>query len=145
MKKIDCILLVDDSPSTNFYNKKLIDVQNMAEHVFDVENGLEALNFILNKGEFKNKTKYPHPNVIFLDINMPKMDGFQFMKEYQKLPKSKRVDMLIVFLTTSNWGKDKVKALEHGLVFDFIEKPLDPKVLKKVLKYYTSEAFHLSA
>ena len=134
MKKINCILLVDDSPSTNFYHKKIIEISGETENIFEVENGLEALNYICRKGKFR--TNHPRPNIIFLDINMPKMDGFEFLENYAKLPKKKRADIIIVFLTTSNWIKDKIKAISSDLVYDYIEKPLKKQDLLKISTYY---------
>jgi len=135
MKKINCILLVDDSPSTNIYNKKLIEKTGVTNEVYDVYNGLEALNYLNKKGDFSEK-KCPKPNIIFLDINMPKMDGFEFLKRYSKLTKNKRSDMIVVFLTTSNWCKDKVKAIKNNLVYDFIEKPLNMEALNRINNFY---------
>ncbi len=135
MKKTDCILLVDDSLSTNIYNKKLIEKTGIANQVYDVHNGIEALNYLNKKGEFSEK-ECPKPNIIFLDINMPKMNGFEFLQNYAKLSKKKRGDMVVVFLTTSNWTKDKVKAIESDLVYDFIEKPLNVNVLQRINQYY---------
>ncbi len=134
MKKINCVLLVDDSLSTNFYNKKIIELSGEVECVYEAENGLEALDYIHQKGKFNNS--HPRPNIVFLDINMPKMDGFEFLENYAKLPRERRADMLIVFLTTSNWTKDKIKAIESDLVYDFIEKPLKEEDLKKINSYY---------
>jgi len=139
MKKINCILLVDDSLSTNFYNKKLIDVCGIAEKVYEAKNGLEALDYLNKEGNFRdeNGIDFPRPNVIFLDINMPKMDGFEFLEQYAKLPEKKRSDILLAFLTTSNWDKDKIRAYQQeNLVYDFIEKPLDKNTLEKVYEYY---------
>jgi len=101
-KKLDCILLVDDSPSTNFYNKRLIHDANMANKVVDLESGLEAMDYLTHKGKFIDKKAYPKPNIIFLDINMPKMDGFEFMEHYKKLSKENKKDILVVFLTAEN-------------------------------------------
>ncbi|KAA1248097.1 response regulator [Aquimarina sp. RZ0] len=134
MKKIECILLVDDSPSTNFYHKKLIETTGEVDQIFDVENGLEALDYIYQKGKYDFQP--PRPNIIFLDINMPKMDGFEFLERYSKIPKALRADVLVVFLTTSNWVKDKLKAIESNLVYDFLEKPLKMEELKKVSDHY---------
>ena len=133
MKKIECILLVDDSPSTNFYNRKLIEMTGEVKHISVVENGLEALNYICKKGKYKLE---PTPDIIFLDINMPKMDGFEFLEHYSKLPKEKKVGMIIAFLTTSNWTKDKLKSIESNLIYTFLEKPLKIEDLKKVSVHY---------
>lgn len=138
MKKINCILLVDDSKSTNFYNQKLIHISKIAHKVFAVFNGLEALEYLNREGKFASKEKeFPRPNVIFLDINMPKMDGFEFLERYIKLPLANKSDILIVFLTTSNWDKDRIKAYKKGAaIFDFIEKPLQKSTLSKIYNHY---------
>lgn len=134
MKKIESVLLVDDSISTNFYHKKIIQVSGDVNHVQDVENGLEALDYIYKKGKFKGD--HSMPNIILLDINMPKMDGFEPLDEFSNLEESKRENTIIVFLTTSNWVKDKDKAMENDFVYDFIEKPLTKKSFSKISEYY---------
>lgn len=138
MKKINCILLVDDSKSTNFYNKKLIQSTSIAHKVFEVYNGLEALDYLNRKGKFKgSEDEFPRPNVIFLDINMPKMDGFEFLEAYMNLSLINKSDILIAFLTTSNWEKDRIKAYKKGAkIFDFIEKPLEKRILSKIYDHY---------
>ena len=135
MKNKFCILLVDDSVSTNFYNEKLIIKRNVCDEIYKAIDGIEALDFIHKTGKFKGLNT-PKPNIIFLDINMPKMDGFEFLENYAKLPIENRAEMIVVFLTTSNWTKDKVKAIDSGLVYDFIEKPLKTEDLIRINKYY---------
>jgi len=135
-KKIECVLLVDDSQSTNFYNRKLIEEAHMANKVVELESATEALEYMHQKGKFEDTATYPKPNIIFLDINMPKMDGFEFMERFEKLPKKERAHTLVVFLTTSNWNKDRVKAFNNNLIHDFIEKPLERRILKKIITYY---------
>ncbi|WP_298950613.1 response regulator [uncultured Nonlabens sp.] len=135
MKNIECILLIDDSPSTNFYNKKIIEKANIKADVHEAFNGLDALNFLKKQNDF-TEHEVLKPNIIFLDINMPKMDGFEFLQEYSKLTKENRSKAIVVFLTTSTWSKDKIKAVENDLVYGFIEKPLSNKELEKVIIHY---------
>jgi len=141
MKKINCILLVDDDPTTNFLNEELITELEIAEQIHIAYNGQEALDFINLTGKYKgvSKKSHPRPNLIFLDINMPLMDGFEFLEHYNKLPKSKKADIIIVFLTTSDSQKDKVKAVVNNLVADFIEKPLRKEELMKIRDQYFKE------
>lgn len=130
---MDCVLLVDDSITANFYNKKILNTCHVAKEIVEVHNGEEALQFL--KACEINKTK--KPNVIFLDINMPVMNGFEFLDEYMKFPDQFRADILISLLTTSNWKTDKDKAKEkYDLIFDYIEKPLAKKDVHHVYNFY---------
>jgi len=136
MKKIKCILLVDDDATTNFLNEELINELEITEEVHVALNGQEALDYLHKKGKFKTtkKGEYPVPSLIFLDINMPLMGGFEFLEKYHKLPNSKKAEVVIVFLTTSDSHKDKLKQLDDEVVRDFIEKPLKRKELLKIMK-----------
>jgi len=141
MEKIQCILLVDDDATTNFLNEELILEMGIAEEVHVALNGQEALDYINLKGKFKTKKNqtYPRPNIIFLDINMPVMDGFEFLIAYNKLPKSKKAEVLVVFLTTSDSHKDKLKVIDNKLVYDYIEKPLRKEKLHKLYRQYLKD------
>ncbi|WP_103072390.1 response regulator [Aquimarina sediminis] len=142
MKKVNCILLVDDSPSTNFFNKKMIEIAGIAHQVHEAYNGIEALDYLNHQGKFKQteeQNEFPRPNIIFLDINMPLMDGFEFLEHYSKIPKENRAEMIIVFLTTSNWSKDKMKAIDTEMIYDFIEKPLEQDKLRTIAEYYNTK------
>ena len=140
-KIIECVLLVDDSASTNFFNKKLIEISGNTKEVYTVENGQQALDFILKKGEFIN-TNYARPNIIFLDINMPLMNGFEFLEEYAKLNFENKEQIMIVVVTTSNRKKDKDKMLGTTLIYDFIEKPLTKKNLERITEVYFQYYFN---
>jgi len=133
--KINCVLLVDDNPATNFLNKKIIKDTGMANNIHVALNGKEALDYIHNKAKFHDKV-YPKANIIFLDINMPVMNGFEFLEHYKDLEEELKSGIILVFLTTSNWSKDKSKANTNGLIFDFIEKPLSEKKFKDICQYY---------
>ena len=140
-KIIECVLLVDDSASTNFFNKKLIEISGNTKEVYTVENGQQALDFILKKGKFINKN-YARPNIIFLDINMPLMNGFEFLEEYAKLNFENKEQIMIVVVTTSNRKKDKDKMLGTTLIYDFIEKPLTKKNLERITEVYFQYYFN---
>ncbi len=138
MKSIKCILLVDDDATTNFLNEELISDLGIAEEVHIALNGQEALDYLNRKGKFKtsSKNKYPRPNLIFLDINMPLMGGFEFLENYDKLPEERKAEVVIIFLTTSDSHKDKLKQINNDIVRDFIEKPLKKEELLKIMNEY---------
>lgn len=138
MRQVDCILLVDDDPTTNFLNEELIDDLGIAKEIHVTWNGQEALDYIHGTGKFVSKkgVKYPRPNIIFLDINMPVMDGFVFLDHYANIPKSKRADVIVVFLTTSDAQEDREKVSGSIVVADFLEKPLRKDALMKIVQEY---------
>mgnify|MGYP001352991831 CR=1 FL=1 len=135
MKKLNCILLIDDNPPTNYFNKRLINKLGMAEEVFAVENGRLGLDFLTNQGEYaSNGTKYPKPALIILDINMPVMDGWEFLEAYQQLSPEQKGEILIVMLSTSPNPDDLRKAQAIPAISEFRQKPLSAEMLTNILE-----------
>lgn len=113
---IDTILLIDDDAPTNFLNSIIIKKSNICAHVEVKDSALKALEWLKN-----NDSK---PDLIFLDINMPMMSGWEFLQEYDKLPKEQQENTELVMLTTSLNPKDKERAALHKSVSYFLNKPL---------------------
>ena len=140
MKKLNCILLIDDNPPTNFYNKRLINKMDLAEQVFAVENGKQGIDFLTNQGAYAaNGTTYPQPELILLDINMPVMDGWEFLEAYHGLPVAQKGEILIVMLTTSPNPDDMQKAASIAEVNEFRQKPLSAEMLVDIFAKYFPE------
>lgn len=118
MQKINTILLIDDDAITNFLNERIILKLNIAKNVKVTLNGNEGLAYFINNSQPKNPL---HPDIILLDINMPVMDGFEFVKALYHYPTIKKTK--IVFLTTSRNQQDidKIKSIGN---FKFLNKPL---------------------
>lgn len=119
-KKLNCILLVDDDDDCNYFHKRLLDDLQCVEHIEIATDGQEALDFLLSK----NGGQHPKPEMIFLDINMPVMDGWEFLEEYDKLDTSQKADIVLVMLTTSLNPDDKAKATKYSDILDFQNKLL---------------------
>ena len=114
------VLLIDDDPVTNMINTRLI----MREFNFIVEaytNAQETLNYLQN---IMTSSPEKIPDIIFLDINMPVMDGWQFLDEFQKLPTLFLSKAKIFMLTSSIDADDLLKSKAYTSVGDFISKPL---------------------
>ncbi|NNL15472.1 MAG: response regulator [Flavobacteriaceae bacterium] len=131
-RKLKVILLIDDDEATNYIHKRVIKETNCAETIVIKENGIEALDYLTSAVN----GKFPQPDLIFLDINMPAMDGWEFLESYKKLNDDQLAKTVIVMLTTSLNPDDKDKASTIPIITDFIPKPLDPEMVEQICNNY---------
>jgi len=139
-KKLNCVLLVDDDEGNNFLNRIVIEDIGIADQIVTALNGKEALEFLTNKGQYiESKNNYPQPDLILLDINMPVMDGWEFLEAYEKLDSNQKGDIIIVMLTTSLNPDDRKTAENSQEVSDFRNKPLSEGDLMDIMKNFFPE------
>ena len=131
-KKLNSILLVDDDEDDNYYHKIIINKMEMVNKIAVAENGIEAIAYL------KDEANVP-PNIIFLDLNMPKMNGWEFLEQYQHLTLEQKAKVLIVILTTSLNPDDKKRAEEIKDVTGFETKPLSKEILSELLDEHFSD------
>ncbi len=131
-QKLNCILLVDDDEPTCFYNKLVIEQSGCTEKVVMAQSGKEALDY-LNKC-MEDNSSHPCPDLIFLDINMPAMNGWEFLEQYQNLQSYKKGKVMIIMLTTSLFPEDQQRANQIPEISGFEHKPLNAKKLQQVLE-----------
>ena len=125
MGKLNCILLIDDDEITNFINLNLIQDLQIAHKVEVATNGNEAIE-LLNHYCGKDTC----PELILLDINMPVLDGFEFLEQLNQI--GFKEQMKIVALTTSNNPKDLKRLQELGVEI-LINKPLTKEKIEKLV------------
>jgi CheY-like chemotaxis protein len=132
MSQLKRILLIDDDFVTNFINENLINEMGIAEEIICLKNGKEAIDF------FRNRDAEQLPiDIVFLDLNMPVMDGFQFMEAYHQLDEKSNSKVIVAMLTSSTIEKEKEIADKLG-VQEHLNKPLTrEKINQLLLKYYS--------
>jgi CheY-like chemotaxis protein len=139
-KKLNCILLVDDDEPTNYLNRMTLENAGCARHIQIVQSGQDALDFLSRQGKYNEMPDCPHPELIFLDINMPAMDGWEFLEKYRALPADQKARIVVIMLTTSLNPDDESRARTLPEVDGFEHKPLKADRLKEVLKTYFPDA-----
>lgn len=132
MNKLKNILLVDDDEITNYINSDLIESCGITEKISIALNGKEALDYIMKAHEAKDST-YVVPDLILLDINMPVMNGFQFLENYNYLQNDNKFSSIVTMLTTSLIKDEVSRALSmDNIVKGYIEKPLTKEVVMQI-------------
>ncbi|WMJ74817.1 response regulator [Cytophagaceae bacterium ABcell3] len=133
MKKINGILLIDDDGTTNLVNRRLIERKLPVEKLLVAVNGEQALNILQNYIETHNQKA---PELIVLDLNMPFMDGFEFLEYFKRKNFCNKTQVRLIILTNSTYEKDKEQfdKIREDKWF-FMQKPLTEDKLKKALDY----------
>ena len=120
MKKI--ILLAEDNPDDVILTQRAFKKSNLLNEIVVVKDGQEALDYLFAKGKHKDRDKNVMPELILLDLKMPKLDGLQVLKQIRENPRTKQLP--IVILTTSKEENDIVESYCLG-ANSFITKPVD--------------------
>ena len=128
-KKFKSILLIDDNAADNRYNQIILEEMNIVDTIEVADNAPDALKLLDDDG-------HQQPELILLDINMPKMNGWEFLEAYKKMHLDERSKKIVVVLTTSMNPEDKKKADEISGVAEFNIKPLTPGMLEKIIEKY---------
>ncbi len=129
MKKLKRVLLIDDYEADNFMHEMLFEEMGCAEEVVVKLNGQEALEYLTTPVD----GQLPRPDLICLDINMPVMNGWEFLEAYEQLDDNLRGGVVLMMLTTSLNPDDKSLADSKAAISDFVSKPLTRETLGELL------------
>lgn len=126
-------MLVDDNDTDNFISKRIIEITNFSDEVIVKNSGKSALDYL----EQYKETPENLPEIIFLDINMPIVDGFVFLYEYEKFSNQIKDRCRVIILSSSDNKRDIDKIVNNDYVIKFVTKPLTEKTLEeiKIIEY----------
>lgn len=132
-RKLNCVLLIDDDEPTNFLNQIIIENSGYVKQIKSVQSGKDALVYLTN---MHKEEPSPIPDLIFLDINMPAMNGWEFLEKYRAINTRFKGKVVIVMLTTSLFPEDMALANEISEVSAFENKPLTEEKLDTIVKKF---------
>ena len=138
---IKSLCMIDDEEIDVYQVGRLIKRTKNVEKFYSFADGKEALDHFKNFQESQKKFDgYFPPSVVLLDINMPRMNGFDFLEQIQHLPEDKKCNSVILMLTSSSQDRDKERAAEFPIVKDLIVKPFTENHLEDVIRFVTDES-----
>ena len=128
MKRVDIACIIDDDPIFVFGTKKIMKLANFCNSFLVFHNGEEALNHLKPIIECNGSSL---PDVILLDLNMPIMDGWQFLDEFIQIPCEKEITIYIV--TSSINPEDMERAKDYDKISNYLIKPISSNKLQEIL------------
>lgn len=124
MEKVELLAIIDDDDVFQYITNKYIKQLHLADRIIFFNNGKEAIDFFQ-----QDNVAEECPDMILVDTNMPIMDGWEFLTEFQKIIKNMEKPVKVCLLTSSIDERDILKAKEFSFLSDYLEKPLDQQKL----------------
>lgn len=132
MRKINMSCIIDDDPIFVYGTKKVMKEVDFCEDVMVFHNGQDAINGLRELAE-ENKEL---PSLIFLDLNMPVMDGWDFLDDFITIPNNNREKVHVYVISSSIDANDFIRARNYEVVNNYILKPITPDDLIAVLRMF---------
>ncbi|WP_160143868.1 response regulator [Chryseolinea soli] len=130
-QKLNLALLIDDDDVVNVLNTIMVRQTGCVESVLSIQSAEKALETL---SAFQREKKWP--SLIFVDINMPGMDGWQFIDQFRESFSTHKQKCIICMLSSSLDPRDKQKAAQSDMVDHYASKPLSKEVVHTVWKKY---------
>jgi len=124
------ILLIEDEPEHRIITRLVLEKKLGEVNIIELEDGLQAIDYMHSRGLYRNRNQYPWPDIILLDIRMPKIDGFEFLEELENRGIAQNIPVIIV--STSTQEQEISRAFSLG-AYAYITKPIDiDKLVQKI-------------
>lgn len=127
----DPILLVEDDPDELMIIQRVLRQERVSNHLVSVSSGEEAVDYLLRRGPYANRTEFPLPCLILLDLKLRGMSGLELLRWVRSQPELRKLP--VVILTHSGSPEDMLEAYEHG-ANSYLVKPVDLNALQALLK-----------
>lgn len=135
MKKLRAVLLIDDDSIFMWFTKTLLEKIEVVEQVECLNDVPTALDYLSKLSPSEERMKKHYPDIIFLDLNMPAVDGFKFIEKLQEIQGCQDILKRIVVLTSSMNEEDMQRALNFG-ISAYLVKPLTETKVIKVIRTF---------
>ncbi len=132
-RKFKSVMLIDDDETTNFIHRKLLEKMNVSERIQTFVDPVEALNYLRLIDDEPSYYPVFAPELILLDIQMPLMDGFKFLSEYEKMKIFKQKPIELYLLSSLDAMFENKKESIENICSGFIKKPLSGEKLLNVI------------
>lgn len=130
MKKLNSSCIIDDDQIFVYGTKRIMSEFCTSKTVYVYENGLDAITAFQKMVDERIEL----PSLIFLDLNMPIMDGWEFLEKFLKIPMNKREHVTIFIVSSSIDPRDLERVKDYKVISDYILKPVTPKDIKNLLE-----------
>jgi two-component system response regulator len=124
------ILLVEDNPHEAKLTIMSLQEQDLANNLVHVDDGAEALDFLLARGAFLHRCDKPNPKVVLLDLNLPKIGGLEVLRQMKENERTRNIP--VVILSSSNQDKDIIEGYRLG-VNSYVVKPMEFDAFAKAI------------